>query len=203
MNEIQLYEDPEEKINPFLLLRRKMKHNGKDVTVRDLEILFEGKIKYTHISALERGYENPSLFQLKIYHDFFGVSYEFLLGETDVPDISKVEKKYSMCDLEYSIDYLRTRKTNEDRLIYQTVRMLLTSEKGLAILYYLSRLFFGKKGTGNYETKGDILYYTEQNYDDDYMSHNTGCSLKKIKIAPSGLSYFEYKMCADQIKKEP
>lgn len=65
-------------MNRFLVLRKELVENGKELTQKQLSKKIG--ISQKRISNLENGKE-PSISEMKAYHDFFNVPYEYLLGE--------------------------------------------------------------------------------------------------------------------------
>jgi len=188
----------EEKMNPFLLLRSKLKdENGLPVSTRKMEKLFNGAIKAQHISALEIGREKPSIKQLKVYHDYFNVSYEYLLGET-TDTTNPVSKECFKSDMEKSIDYLATKKEKDEKMMYQFADMLFTSDKGLALLFYLSEYFYGKQGEKEeYVIEDGLIYKTKEFYNNAIELDRLKIRLNNIKLQSDELTYNEIRLTND------
>lgn len=129
-----------EKVNPFRYLRSKVLNNGVPASIRKLDALMGGIVGYSHISELEKG-KDPSLNQLKAYHDFFHVSYEFLLGETDIPEIPGTEIKPKVrTDIDDAIYNLSSDINKNSREKWKVLNMLIATDKGSLILSYLAEL---------------------------------------------------------------
>lgn len=128
------------KINPFQYLRSKILIKGVPVSIRKLDALMGGTVGYSHISELEKGKE-PSLNQLKAYHEFFQVSYEFLLGETTDPGVPGNDNKPRFdSEIDEALYVLSVAKNKSSREKWKMVNMLLSTDKGQLLLSYLSEL---------------------------------------------------------------
>lgn len=123
--------------NRFKKLRLEYLVEGKPLSQRALAPLIG--ISGTHISELETG-RTASFRELKCYHEFFRVSYEYLLNETDdlvCADIFR-EKPLNETKMENTIRWLNQSDNKTDIKMGEMVKFLLTTEKGLATLFYLS-----------------------------------------------------------------
>lgn len=109
--------------------------SGQPLSLRGLEALFDKKVAFTHISDLEHG-NTPSLAQLKTYHDFFNVSYDYLLGATSDKNYDNFMQHK---DIIQTIDYISKSNDETDQKISEVLENLLTTDKGYAILFYLSK----------------------------------------------------------------
>lgn len=121
----------ESTVTPFLALRLNYIIDGKPCGMRQLCRLMDNKIASTHMCSLEKG-RRPSLHELKTYHEYFGVSYEYLLGETSSPSI-KHDSFYHLAH------WLGTSKKKDEKNMWATFLDLTTKEDGLVLLYYLSQ----------------------------------------------------------------
>lgn len=83
----------------------------------------------THISELESGYRVPSKKELKLYEKFFQID----LSNYSISQVLKEE-----LSLEKTIEILRNSNSPDEQALYNTVCTLLTSSKGLLILFYIS-----------------------------------------------------------------
>lgn len=129
-----------EKINPFQYLRSKILIQGVPISIRKLDALMGGTIGFSHISELEKG-KDPSLNQLKAYHEFFHVSYEFLLGETSDPEIPGNNNKPKVStEIDDAIYVLSVDKNKNSREKWKLINMLLSTDKGQLLLSYLAEL---------------------------------------------------------------
>lgn len=103
----------------------------------------EINIAYSEISLLERDMCEVSFKTLKKYHDYFNVSYEYILGEsqdyssTDTGKASTLERKEN---------YNLRRMQQNDASFYevQTMKYLLNTPQGNTALTLLSKLLWGK-----------------------------------------------------------
>ena len=70
---------------------RKTEYNGKgkDFTVRELEKLIG--VSYTAINLIEKEKREPTVEQVLAYKHFFGVSLDYLTGETDATRVETAE----------------------------------------------------------------------------------------------------------------
>ena len=128
-------------ISPFLELRLNHLVDGKPCSQRQLCKLMDNKIHYSHLSSLEHG-RTPSLNELKSYHDYFGVSYEYLLGE----EKSTTVKNNSF---HHFITSFGASHNKDERKMWDTFVKITTTEDGLALLYYISQYLYQKeKRTG-------------------------------------------------------
>lgn len=127
------------KNNIFKELRLNYLENGKPVSLRRLEELFDRKIAFSHISELESGSRIPSSAQLKVYHDFFNVSYEYLLGEDDIENYDMFKKHIEVVN---TVDYIWKSTDELEIKIRELVRELLTTDRGYALLSYLSDFLY-------------------------------------------------------------
>lgn len=129
-----------EKTNPFQYLRSKVLIQGVPVSIRKLDALMGGTVGYSHISELEKG-KDPSFNQLKAYHEFFNVSYEFLLGETTDPYVPGNDAKPKVnTEIDDAIYILSVDRNKNSREKWKIVNMLLSTEKGQLLLSYLAEL---------------------------------------------------------------
>jgi len=79
-----------------------------ELTYRDLAMVLTGKANYAvRICDIENVNAQPSIRDLKVYHEHFKVPYEFLLGETDNPEY---ENMLVAKDLGFSPDAIKTIK---------------------------------------------------------------------------------------------
>lgn len=99
-------------------------------------------IPNSNISRIEQGHTAAPLSVLQKYHAYFGVSYEYLLGETE---------EYTNADCgaptyEDNTDYQlrRYRQYKKYNLEYQTLRFLLTVPAGRVFLRELSAVMWNK-----------------------------------------------------------
>lgn len=123
--------------NRFRELRLKYKVNGKTLSQRAIAPLLG--VKATHISEIESG-RIPSARELACYHDFFRVSYEYLLGENDNYVTSDVfrEKPLIESKIENTLRWLNETTEPDEIKLRDTIHFLLGTEKGLLLLFYLS-----------------------------------------------------------------
>lgn len=125
------------KNNRFRELRLSYKPNGVPLSQRKLAPVLD--IAATHISEIESG-RMPSINELKKYHDFFRVSYEYLLGETEdlvSTDIFR-KKPRTETKLQNTLRWLNETTEKDEIKIRETVNMLLATDRGLLLLFYLT-----------------------------------------------------------------
>ncbi|MDE6101488.1 MAG: helix-turn-helix domain-containing protein [Ruminococcus sp.] len=69
-------------------LRRTIKNSSGDtISIKDFSEQIQ--LATSRISELENGKREMSLTELKAYHNFFHVSFEYLLGETDIKSVNE------------------------------------------------------------------------------------------------------------------
>ena len=107
---------------------RKLKNdqNGKPLSMRALEK--EIGINHAHISEIETGKRLPSINEIRKYHDYFGVSYDTLLGG------SKPEEDLA----ENYIDQLYTERNDEYLAMKATLQTIFSSAGGFVLLQYIN-----------------------------------------------------------------
>lgn len=151
------------KINPFAYLRSKYLDNGAPISIRKLDSLMGGIVGHSHISELEKGKISPSYKQLKAYHNFFHVSYEFLLGETeDVNSLYTGEAPILDSEVDKAIYQLSMSNKKIDRNKWHTINMMLTTEKGKLLLFYLAELLNSDEHFEIYEKIEILLNQVEE-----------------------------------------
>lgn len=123
----------ESTVNPFLALRLSLTTKGIPCSQRNLAKLFNQAINHSHISELERG-KPPSLLQLNVYRDFFGCSYEYLLGKS-------CEHKEAPDSLYQLMKRLSQSKDARDRAAWQLFLEITGTDYGLVLLHHLSEWF--------------------------------------------------------------
>lgn len=190
----------ESKINPFLYLRSKCLENGKVISTRKLEKLMKGAVHHTHISELEHG-ARPTMNQLKAYHDFFHVSYDFLMGESECIGDNPDGEKVLLSEFDKAIMNLRMAKEMDGKLIWQTLQMLISTEKGYAVLYYLSQYFYGKEGKTGYQSRNGTLYLCQDHYKDSMEAAKLVQVLEYLKNNKDELSYHELRLYIENTVK--
>ncbi len=100
-------------------------------------------VTYSEISLLERDMCDISFKTIKKYHDYFNVSYEYILGEsqdyssTDTGKASTLERKEN-----YNLRCMQQNDANFYEI--QTIRYLLNTPQGNTALSLLSKLLWGK-----------------------------------------------------------
>lgn len=123
--------------NNFKKLRLQYRPNGKPVSQRGLAKVLN--VAASHISELENG-RTPSLSELKAYHVFFHVSYEYLLGETESLVSSDIfrEKPIIESTTENTIRWLNESNDPDEIDVRNTFQYLLGESRGLLLLFYIN-----------------------------------------------------------------
>lgn len=131
--------------NIYVKLREEYKPDGVILSQRKLSSLIG--ITHSRISDIESGVRPPSISELKKYHHFFKVSYEYLLGETTVPVCADVfhDKPEIESDLDHAIRHFSSSKNRSEKQLWSTITLFLTTPKGLAFLYYIAQYITGNK----------------------------------------------------------
>lgn len=133
------------------------KNKDKQYTQRDLAIAFKKDEHYSsRICDIENATVQPSIEDMKLYHNFFKVPYEFLLGETDS---KKYENMLLSEDLRLSDKAISQLKDNRQSgtkynldlsAVVEVINFLLSNEDGKDLLKYIhSFLFFKPIGFDN------------------------------------------------------
>lgn len=142
-------------MNPFAELRKQCRINGKSVSLAKLSKEFNYAIKASHICNLENGKEEPTIRQLKVYHDYFHVSYDYLLGAPEDTFFNNI-KGITMPD------WLATSSNPEEIIIKQTIEELMGTGKGMVLLSYLSEILYTKNSEQmGYNMDREKLYRME------------------------------------------
>lgn len=94
----------------------------------------EIELDYSRISVFERRTTPPPQPVLEKYHNFFHVSYEFLLGKTDDPSSTDIGKPRFETKEAYALKKL----AEENKQCYSTLSYLLTNPYGQIILEELT-----------------------------------------------------------------
>lgn len=129
--QLELIPEPQpNKTNPFLELRLKHIVDGVPCSQRKLSKLMKKKVSHGHISSLENG-KRPSMTELECYHDYFGVSYEYLLNKIETPSI-KHDSFYQM------VQWLSNSRNQDEKNMWKCFLEITTSESGLVLLYYIT-----------------------------------------------------------------
>lgn len=124
-------------MNRFKVLRLGLSNKGETVSQRALSKMIG--ITTSHISELEKG-RAPSFNELRIYHEYFRVSYEYLLGETDEMVCADIYREKPLVETRVynTLRWLFETDKYDEIELRKTVELLLGEEKGLLLLYYLS-----------------------------------------------------------------
>lgn len=126
-------------MNPFAELRKQCLVNGKPVSMAGLSKEFNYAIKASHICNLENGREEASMRQLKVYHDYFHVSYDYLMGESNKKDMGDILPNMDRLDIP---EWLADSKNPDEIMIRQTMEELMGTGKGMVLLSYISELLY-------------------------------------------------------------
>lgn len=106
-----------------------------------------------HICELESGKRQPTLKDLKAYHDYFHVSFEYLLGETDT---WREEEKESHLKSDHVFYKLSLSEDPYDRMIYQVLDDMLCTHSGLFLLESLAQYLYAYEPQKEQQYKGVI-----------------------------------------------
>lgn len=166
-------------MNSFETLRKSLIWNGKPVSQRKLSK--EIGIAASHISELETG-RTPSTCELKAYHLFFRVSYEYLLGETDeyISSDTFREKPLVETRVQNTLRWLNESKREDELELREMINILLGEEKGLLLLFYLSNVYHHNKN------EKELLYCLKHMNSNEYDK----------------FTYADLRLLMDNIKKE-
>lgn len=151
-------------MNVYRELRENYKIDGKTISLRALSKKLG--IGFSHISEIENGIKKPSINVMRKYHDFFGVTMDYLIGEDADGIVASSE------DVKYAIKTVQNKETSEDILKKQTVEFLFGTNPGKAILYQLSEILFGvedlNKETGTYvsDERNELHRITHESIED-------------------------------------
>ena len=127
----------DESINVFRAVRLRKIIDGKVCSIRELSRLMGGQIAPSRISEVERGIAEPSQKTLQVYHDFFNVSYDILLGH------DKLSAAPTNNSFDKILDTLSSYDNSTDKQMLNLFILLGTTDYGLAILYYLTEFMYG------------------------------------------------------------
>lgn len=154
-------------MNRYTELRLKLsKEMNKDISQRDLSKLLG--IPQSRISELESGKKEPSLAELKAYHLYFRVSYEYLFDETDMyvcTDIFDSKPRVETKE-ENTLRWLNDTTYPDEIELAQTTNFLLSTNIGLLLLYYSNQYF---KGKINKNTMLDIMEESRKDIYKNYL----------------------------------
>lgn len=150
-------------MNRFEELRNRIVKDGAPISQRKLAEML--KIKGPHISELESGKRTASLTELKAYHDFFMVSYEYLLGETNEYVCSDIFREKPMCETEAenTLRWIQSTISAEDDELKRATNLLLGTQPGLAMLFYIERWIEGNLSIESLEECKNILVHSNNN----------------------------------------
>ena len=133
---LEIQNTADKKVNVFRALRLRKIVNGKVCSIRELSRLMDGRIAPSRISEVERGVAEPSQKTLQVYHDFFHVSYDILLGHDELSTAPTNNSFDEILDTLYSDNIA-------DKQMLDLFISLGTTDYGLAILYYLTEFLNG------------------------------------------------------------
>ncbi len=138
--------------------------SGDTMSIRALAK--EIHISPSHISEIENEVIKPSLNQIMRYHDYFGVSVDYLVGD-DNGIVASNE------DIRYAMKKVQKAESDEEILLKQTVELLFGTTVGRAILYQMSEILFGVENkdmaAGDYvknEKTGELHRITHESIKD-------------------------------------
>lgn len=117
--------------NRFRALRKSLKINGMSCSVRKLSEILQ--IDFVTITNIENESRKPSYKHLKLYHDFFGVSYDFLISGNDfeqTKDIVVELMAYTALD-ETTLEVLHKLSNNKEfnKVISSVIKTISTIHK--------------------------------------------------------------------------
>lgn len=153
--------------NRFTELRHKLsKELGKNISQRELSKLIA--IPQSRISDLENNKKEPSFAELKAYHNFFRVSYEYLFGETDMYVSSDIFKEKPRIETkeENTMRWLNDTEFPDEIELAETTNFLLSTEIGMLLLYYSNQYFKGRID------KDTIIKIMEESRKPEYSAYN-------------------------------
>ena len=156
-----VHETKHKKTNPFLELRLRHLIDGIPCSQRKLSELMNKKVSHSHISALENG-KKPSMNELECYHDYFGVSYEYLLDKEPSSSI-RHDSFYKM------VQWLSNSKKDDEQNMWDCFVDLTTTESGLCLLYYITE--FTTSGNLDAETFTQALNIWKDIPNKDFLSY--------------------------------
>lgn len=151
-------------------LRQTIKNSSGDtISIKDFSEQI--KLATSRISELENGKREMSLTELKAYHHFFNVSFEYLLGETDIKSVDDTLK--NICN---------ATGLNED-----TVLSLMDSRKKTGFTNPDLVNFIHDRGLFSYFTTiiNSIILYTDRLYNkkEELYSKMPDCNINEEFLA--------------------
>lgn len=146
--------------NRFLALRR-----AAGIGQRELCRRFGEGFYNPHISDLESGKRKPTIKELKAYHNYFHVSYEYLLGEKDWKE--EVKQQFSS---DHIFHELSKSEDPFDKMIYQMLDEILSTHAGLFLFQNMAEYLYSYDPHNPQQYKGIIG-----------KTHKAACSQKQIE----------------------
>lgn len=119
--------------------------NGKWMTTRELSVALTGYEHYaSDICRIENSNREPKIKDLKLYHDYFKVPYEFLLGETNSLEHKNmtIGKELGLSDT--VINTLKGFKYEYKTDIVQILNYIFEIGSGYQLLSDLNNYFFAE-----------------------------------------------------------
>lgn len=151
--------------NVFKVLRTNSRIDGTVISQKQLEKI----LNIGHICELESGKRQPSFSQLKAYHSYFNVSYDFLLNNL-MPDDDKNMKEIAP-DIEVP-EWLQDTNSPDEQSMAQLLHELTETGKGMVLLSYLADLVYSDQSV-------DVKHH-EMEEDEKLQKYSTMELEKKI-----------------------
>ena len=150
--------------NVFARIREELsEQNGEKISLRKMEQLLGGRVAHSHIIELEKGKTQPSLSQLRAYHECLNIPYDTLLGDN-------TERRLLDKDIADTLKYIKDSEQLNDRNINRLIDELLTSDRGYALLFYLSEYLYDDEYI---HSIGEIISTLRECEDLDYSEIRT------------------------------
>ena len=174
--------------NVFKLLRRHSKKNGQVLSQNQL-----GKeLNTAHIHELETGKRMPSLNQLKAYHAYFNVSYDFLLHGI-LPDDDKSINQ--IADEPINVpEWLQDTHSPDEQMMLQLIREMTETGKGMVLLSYLAKLVYSDQADEEQYEMGEDQKLRRRSPDYEQELHNFSTIIKEYRKISDSARYGEAKI---------
>ena len=114
---------------------KRIKARRIELNLKQLQIKDKTGISSGNLSDIENGKKEPSLRALCIYHEFFNVPFEYLLGTGELENSSEYSKYTNL------IASLADSSSAVDKEMLSLVKEITNTDKGLALVYYLNKFF--------------------------------------------------------------
>lgn len=174
--------------NVFKLLRKHSKRNGQIISQNQLG----RELNTNHIHELESGKRMPSLNQLKAYHTYFNVSYDFLFDGI-MPDDDKQIDKITEDPIEVP-EWLKDSHTPDEQMMAQLIREITETGKGMVLLSYLAKLIYSDQGDEEQYAMGEDKKLRRSSPDYEQDLHNFSTVIKEYRKIRDSARYGEAKI---------